>query len=141
MYVTYIASALIVLWLLLWSVRAAMARKRIQTVQGVWDCGYAKPAVSMQYTPSSYSNPLTELFLPLLRTQKKGSPVAGYFPKTASFSTEVKDWAKEGLFTPLFSVVAKCLLPFRALQHGRVHIYVIYVALTLVGLLIWTSGK
>lgn len=138
--ISLFALGLIVLGLLIFGLRFWLGRKRARTVEGVWDCGYAAPSVRMQYTPSSYSRPVVELFLPFLREKKTGEPVRGYFPARASLATVTGDWAYERIFSPLFGLITACLMPFRRLQHGRVHIYVVYIAVTLVVLLIWTAG-
>lgn len=107
----------------------------------VWDCGYAKPTVKMQYSPSSYSAPIVELFKPIVRIRTILKKPKGYFPDAASLETVVEDHTREKFFSPLFRLTAKVLLPFRILQHGHVHIYVIYVAVTLIALLLITAGN
>ena len=111
------------------------------TRRPVWDCGYARPAVSMQYTPSSFSAPLTQLFKPLLGIRTTLHKPEGYFPVSGQFETAVSDRVKDAVYSPVFRIIAKGLLLFRILQHGHVHIYVIYVAATLIGLLLVTAGN
>ena len=41
------------------------------------------------------------------------------------------------LFVPLFGLIDRILLPLRGLQHGRLHLYICYVAITLLALLVW----
>ncbi len=138
--ITIIAASLIGLWLLIRGIRAALGRGRSCASKGVWDCGYAAPNARMQYTPSSYSRPVAALFAPFLREKRTAPSIREYFPVSASFSTETGDLARDRIFAPLLRGIARALTPFRRLQHGRVHIYVIYIAVTLVTLLIWTSG-
>lgn len=101
-----------------------------------WDCGYAQPAVSMQYTGSSFAQPLTELFHPFLQTEVQLSGVDGFFPRKASFLTHTLDLFQEKLFKPIFSTVAAVLHRFTWIQNGIVQLYVLYISLTLVVLLI-----
>jgi hydrogenase-4 component B len=107
----------------------------------VWDCGYARPAVSMQYTPSSFSAPLVLLFERLVGIRTSLRKPRGFFPAQSAFETVVSDRVKDTLYAPIFRLVARALLLFRILQHGHVHIYVIYVAATLIALLLVTSGN
>jgi uncharacterized membrane protein len=44
---------------------------------------------------------------------------------------------KENLWRPAFAGVGDLLSRVRRLQHGRIQIYVLYVALTLLALLLW----
>jgi hydrogenase-4 component B len=119
--------------------RAALARKPL-AVGPTWDCGYALPSPRMQYTASSFAQPLTDLFGPLLGTRRRFSAPQGFFPQTASLTTETPDFYRERLYEPLFAAVQKGLSAFRWLQHGRVQLYVLHIAITLLVLLIWKLG-
>jgi hydrogenase-4 component B len=102
-----------------------------------WDCGYAAPTARMQYSAASFVRPLTSLFRPLLRTRLRAVPPAGLFPAGASLSTETPDTAREHLYAPIFRAVQHGASRLRGLQHGRVQLYVLYIAATLVALLVW----
>jgi hypothetical protein len=105
-----------------------------------WDCGYAAPSPRMQYTASSFAQPLTELFGALLQTRSQRTAPVGLFPPAASLTTETPDVCGDRVYGPLFSAIERALAAFRWLQHGRVQLYVLYVALTLVALLTWKLG-
>jgi hydrogenase-4 component B len=106
-----------------------------------WDCGYAQPSPRMQYTASSFAQPLTDLFWPLIGTRRRLSPPEGFFPTTASFASETPDLYRERLYRPVFVGIARSLSAFRWLQHGRVQLYVLYIAITLLVLLVWKLGE
>jgi len=105
-----------------------------------WDCGYAQPSARMQYTASSFAQPLMTLFAPLLRTRRTLAAPEGYFPRAASLTTATPDAARVALYEPAFSGVAWVLARLRWLQHGRIQLYVLYIALTLLVLLVWKLG-
>lgn len=107
---------------------------------GTWGCGYARPTARMQYTASSFAQPLTDLFQMLLGTRKKIAPPTGYFPRESSLATETPDLYRETVYRPLFLGVDRGLSRLRWLQHGNVHLYVLYIALTLLVLLVWKLG-
>ncbi len=94
----------------------------------------------MQYTASSFVDPLTSLFQPVLRTRGRGALPPGLFPRAASFHTETPDTARQQLYAPLFAAVQRAAARVRGIQHGRLQLYVLYVALTLVALLFWELG-
>jgi formate hydrogenlyase subunit 3/multisubunit Na+/H+ antiporter MnhD subunit len=124
-----------------WARRRLSANRPDELVYGVtWDCGFAQPTARMQYTASSYSQPLVDLLRTCLHTRYRGTIVSGYFPRTAGFATKTPDLARQWLFDPLFRFIARWLSPLLALQHGRIHLYVLYVAVVLIGLLIWKGG-
>jgi hypothetical protein len=91
----------------------------------------------MQYTPSSLVQPLTLLFAPLLRTKSHLVPPQGFFPKVASYEATLTGVTKEYIYRPVFMAVASGMSRFRWLQHGRINIYVLYIAITLVALVMW----
>jgi hydrogenase-4 component B len=124
----------------LFLLRRRLAARRGWTVTGTWDCGYARPTPRMQYTTSSYAQPLVDLFHACLGTQRIGRPVAGFFPAAADFADHTPDAARKWLFAPLFRGVERVLAPLRLLQHGRIHLYVLYVAVVLIALLLWKGG-
>ncbi|MCI0343375.1 MAG: hypothetical protein L0216_19895 [Planctomycetales bacterium] len=117
--------------------RRAVLRGRPVASSVTWDCGYARPTARMQYTSSSFAAPLVEMFRGLLRTRLRLEATAGRFPGRASLATETPDVCREGLFAPAFRGVARLLGSLRWLQQGSVHVYVLYIAATLVALLVW----
>ena len=124
---------------LAWLRHRLLAKRNVQTAV-TWDCGYAQPTARMQYTASSFAQPLTGLFAPVLRTRRKFTPPAGIFPQSSSLATETPDVANEVVYRPVLASIDGVLARWRWLQHGNVHIYVLYIALTLLVLLIWKLG-
>ncbi len=102
-----------------------------------WDCGYARPAARMQYTATSFAQPLVGLFASVLRSRRRFRPPAGLFPQASSMETETGDVFRERFFTPLFRVVDRWLSFMKWLQSGRIHVYVLYIVITLLALLVW----
>ncbi|MGD0464832.1 MAG: proton-conducting transporter membrane subunit [Tepidisphaeraceae bacterium] len=113
---------------------------RIVTQTVTWDCGYAQPTARIQYTASSFAQPLTALFAPLLRARRTLAAPEGYFPRASSFTTATPDAARIALYEPAFSGVGWLLARVRWLQQGRIQLYVLYIALTLLVLLVWKLG-
>jgi hydrogenase-4 component B len=134
--VSFVALGLLVLIALLAFVRRLLLVRREVRSGPTWDCGYAAPAASMQYTASSYAQPLTELFWSLLRTRKRVEPPEVHFPDAAMLETETPDLSREGIYEPLFETVEGVFGRIRVMQHGRVQLYVLGVVLTLVVLLL-----
>ena len=116
--------------------RLALARRPV-TRTGTWDCGYARPSARMQYTASSFAQPLTDLFRPFLRTRRKTLSLKEVFPGEASLATHTPDVFREGVFGPIFAATVRALGRLKAIQQGRVHIYVLYVVIAILVLLVW----
>lgn len=102
-----------------------------------WDCGFAAPDARIQYTSSSFSQPVSEVFSSIVRPYRHGEKVAGFFPERASFRTDAPDSLLRYLYVPLFGLIDRAMVPLRALQHGRLHLYICYLAIVLLALLIW----
>jgi hypothetical protein len=91
----------------------------------------------MQYTASSFSRPLTESFELLLRARREAPRVEGQFPAATALATATPDLCSASGYGPLFRGLSRALLAIRRLQHGRLQSYILYLLLTLVGLLAW----
>ncbi len=120
----------------------ACARSRILSGRTIersctWGCGYTRPAASMQYTASSFAQPVTKMFQALLRPKVKLEKPDGLFPARAGLHTETDDLFRRNLYRPVFAGVELLASRLRFLQAGRVQLYIFYIALTLFVLLIW----
>ena len=124
---------------LAWLRHGLLARRSVRTAV-TWDCGYAQPTARMQYTASSFAQPLTGLFASVLRTRRRLEPPQGILPREASLATNTPDVARERVYRPVFTGIDSALGRLRWLQHGNVHLYVLYIGLTLLVLLVWKLG-
>jgi hydrogenase-4 component B len=109
-----------------------------------WGCGYERPAPRMQYTASSFAEPITRVFQPLLRSRVESDvPTAVAWPDAVSWRSVTPDRALEGLYQPVFRSVERALLRLRGLQQGQLSTYLLYIVLTvlvLVGSMILPFG-
>lgn len=128
-----LAAALVIL-------RAALQSRRAVRRAGTWDCGYTLPDARMQYTSSSFAQPLVGMFHVPLATRRHWTPITARFPSRADFSSHTPDLFVEGVFRPVFAGIGTLLSRLRWLQHGRLQLYVLYVAATLIVLLVWKLG-
>jgi len=134
------AVALLALALVATAVRARLLARRSVIVGPTWDCGYSASSARLQYTGSSFAQPLADLFTPMTGTRRRLAPAVGFFPQAASFTSETPDPCRERVYRPVFAALERTLAPLRWLQHGRVQLYVLYIALTLLVLLVWKLG-
>jgi hypothetical protein len=61
----------------------------------------------------------------------------GLFPRRAMMVSQTDDFSKEAIYRPLFVAVEWVFIRLRWLQHGRVHIYILYLGVTIIALLTW----
>jgi len=100
--------------LLLIALRTRAARHFRPQQDATWGCGYAIPTVAMQYTSSSFAEPLTRIFQPVLHTevQRLAEPEeASLWPRVARWASWTADRVLVGLYLPLFAAVARITAP------------------------------
>ena len=132
-----VATAFLVLTLLALATRAALLARRRPARVPTWGCGYAAPTSRMQYTGSSFAQPVLEIFAPVLGTRISSLKPTGLFPSQASHATATTDTFRERVVTPIANEMGRRLGHFRRIQEGRVQIYVLYIALTLLAVLVY----
>ncbi len=103
-----------------------------------WDCGYAQPGASMQYTASSLSEWLTSRLLPrFLRPASRITAATSLYPTTAAFATEVDEPFADRVLQPLAKKWAGYAMRLRWLQQGRLSVYVLYIFVALLAGIVW----
>jgi len=122
---------------LLGLLRGALLRRRDVTEAGTWGCGYVAPNTRMQYTASSFAQPITTLFEKGRQGHRHLEPPDGYFPPDTRFHSHYPDAFIEKLYRPLFLAADWTMARMRWLQQGRIQLYVLYIGVTLLALLIW----
>lgn len=135
--ITAVAVSALALGALLALARYRLLAPRAVTQSVTWDCGYAAPTPRMQYTASSFADPITRLFGGILRTRRRFVPPEGVFPAASSFSSDTPDVYQERMYKPVFSIANNFLARFRWLQHGRLNLYILCIMLALLALLGW----
>ncbi len=122
--------------LLVWVRRRLLAGRTVGEA-GTWDCGYTRPTARMQYTASSFAQPLMLMFKTFLRRRIELDEPEGLFPAHAALRTETEDFFHHNVYRPVFSAIAWLVLRLRWLQEGHVQLYIFYIAVTLLILIIW----
>jgi len=100
-----------------------------------WDCGYARPTSRMQYSGSSFSQMMVELFGWILWPRRRAPRIKEVFSRPTSFASEVPDVVLDRTLLPAFGSVQWLLGWARVLQRGPIQVYLLYVLAILVTLL------
>jgi len=103
---------------------------------GTWDCGYAAPAATMQYTASSFAEMLVHIFSGILRPQRHTPDTSALFPPQERFSSHVPEVVLENGILPFLAAADRRLTVIRRLQNGQLNHYILYIFATLVTLLV-----
>jgi hypothetical protein len=93
----------------------------------------------MAYTATAFTQPLADLFRPLLRTRRhvlpfKGDPAA---PSDAAIVTETDDVAIVGFWRPIFHQSARVFQQAHLLQNGSLHLYILIILIAVLALLVF----
>ncbi|MDP2847564.1 MAG: proton-conducting transporter membrane subunit [Humidesulfovibrio sp.] len=120
----------------LFLLRRTLLRGRDVRTGPTWDCGYIAPTARIQYTYSSFAQPLSEMFRSLTGSTGSATRPWRLFPVRVGYFAETQDRVLTA-FLAAFNFMDARLEALHRLQQGQVHVYVLYIAATLVALLAW----
>jgi hydrogenase-4 component B len=99
-----------------------------------WDCGYGDLPARAEETGTSFSEPIARIFAPLLQyrisTEIKGRDKR-HFPEVIKFELDTKPILEEKLYRPMIGLFQGMAKALARLQTGSIHLYLLYVFVTL----------
>ncbi|WP_306688918.1 hydrogenase 4 subunit B [Candidatus Magnetominusculus xianensis] len=105
----------------------------------VWDCGFKKLTSKMQYNAVSFSMPFRRIFGFLFDIKEQISllPQRRHpaFPVKSSYYLRVRDRFWGWIYKPVIDAVVLLSRKAGMIQHGRIHVYLIYSFVTIIVLL------
>jgi hydrogenase-4 component B len=123
--------------LIIWLIARSAIKGRKAGVESTWGCGYLSPTPRMQYTGGSFSEFWGTLTAPLSRTITRAPAPAGIAPQAEPFIYEPEETLLEKILRPIFYLTGVGCAFIRRLQHGQLHIYMLYIFITLILLISW----
>jgi len=137
---TILAVALAGVLLLVGSLRRALSRQRNVRLSEAWGCGRELVTARMQYTATSFAEPVQRVFDDVLRPVHDidVSHVAEsrYVVESMSYRSHIDDRVESALYTPVIRAIRRWGQFARRLQPGSVHRYLAYGLTALVVTLI-----
>lgn len=97
-----------------------------------WDCGYPEQTARMQDSAEGFGQPIRQIFEFFFGIVRE---VPSPFDKQPRYRGETRDLLWEKLYLPLAQLTEWVSGLFGKLQHGRIHVYLLYSFLTLLALL------
>ncbi|SNT62597.1 Formate hydrogenlyase subunit 3/Multisubunit Na+/H+ antiporter, MnhD subunit [Actinomadura meyerae] len=120
--------------------RAAATRRTARRSARLWDCGAGPMTARMEYTATSFAEPLQRVFDDVLapETDLDVTPLkeSAYLVDSVTYRTRIGDRVEHRLYRPVLAAAARTGEAARALANGSVHRYVGYGFYTVTGLLI-----
>jgi len=120
--------------------RAVAARSRQRRIARLWDCGGGPLSARMEYTATSFAEPLQRVFddvlQPELDVDVTHATESRYLVQTVEYRRRVPDRIERRLYQPVLAAVRAWGRAARALATGSVHRYLGYGFYTVTALLI-----
>lgn len=109
-----------------------------RTQGATWGCGYLEPTPRMQYTGTSFSEMVVNLLWAIVAPNRRRPIFAASIPaEEARFRYGITEVVLDRILIPAFHGVGQAFSCLRKVQHGHVHIYMLYIFATLFVLMIW----
>jgi hydrogenase-4 component B len=135
--ISLLATVLVALIAALALLRARLLKARPVAQAATWGCGYPHATARMQYTATSFADPVLAPFSSVLHIRTDGGQPDGIFPAQAHFERHVGDMAGERVLVPACRRFLHAARRLRVIQHGRMQLYLVYILATLVALVLW----
>jgi hydrogenase-4 component B len=135
--ISLLATVLVALIAALAWLRARLLRARPVGHAATWGCGYPHATPRMQYTATSFADPVLAPFSSALQIRTRGGLPDGIFPTRAHFEKHVGDMAGERVLVPAWRHFLQTARRLKVIQHGRMQLYLVYILATLVALVLW----
>jgi hypothetical protein len=136
MWVTLFAVGLLAVALLTGFLYLRKLKESTVAASTTWGCGYLAPTSRMQYSASSFAGLLVDFFAGILCFERHAPKITGSFPARPSFESHVPETVLERGYLPFLAWIYEKFLPIRRLQHGQIHLYILYTFITLILLII-----
>lgn len=104
-----------------------------------WECGYGQLNARMQVTAESFAHSIARVFTPVLQYATRAE-ITGkdrrHFPDKISAEPVMVSLLESKVYGPFIAAVGAISTHFSKVQAGSIHLYLLYVIMTLVLLLV-----
>ncbi len=134
--ISLVNGALILLVLLAGLIYCRMIAHRPQTLTMTWGCGFPASTPRIQYTGTSFTEQAANLLGVIVTPDRHYPRINGNLPETARFRYTVTETILDRILTPIFLIAGQAFAYMRRLQHGQMHLYMLYIFATLFALML-----
>ena len=118
--------------------RAALLRLGGGTREArTWDCGCQIGTPRIQYSAASFIEPLTGMFAAGMGITRRHAQWGDIFPSRMLCEFHISGGLLRSVFAPAFEGARRVCNRLKIMQHGYIHIYILYILIVIVGLLVW----
>ena len=108
----------------------AVATRRVRRAARLWDCGAGPVSARMEYTATSFAEPLQRVFVDALQPERAIDVTAvkesAYLVQRVRFRGRVPDRVERRLYEPVLAAAVRLGTGARRLADGSVHHYLSY---------------
>lgn len=118
--------------------RAFLLRRNGRRAGATWGCGFPYATPRMQYTASSFADPILHVFRSVLRPHTtRTERLSGRFLLEVEQETHFHDLLENGLYLPVYRLFVQAAFQARRLHPGYIHLYLGYILGAVVLLLVF----
>ncbi|OQY20383.1 MAG: hydrogenase 4 subunit B [Desulfobacteraceae bacterium 4572_35.1] len=121
-------------WLIVWLWLHPRRRKTPVRVGDTWDCGFGPLNSRMQYTSSSFTQPIRRVFRPVWPIDEQIIAKDEKHPG-GHYHLRVGDWAWNKIYLPIGRILLASAKRAAMIQGGNIRVYLAYSFFTLIFLL------
>lgn len=114
--------------------------KYIERKYGTWDCGFAALNSRMQYSATGFSKPIKIVFKILFRPGRKTHTTGElpYHPESIEYEITSESILEKYIYEPIYKTINNFSRRMtHQVQTGSIHKYLLYIFITVLGLMIY----
>lgn len=121
----------------------ALAGRKSTKIYETWGCGQPATTGRNEYTATAFSKPVRMWFVNIFRPHREihttyaGSP---YFKERFAFESEIEPIFEKYIYSPAAWIALAFSRVLRVIQTGSIHLYLLYILITLVIALIYVGS-
>jgi hypothetical protein len=137
---TLVAAGLLIIVVFVIAMLWGLRLKHGLRMSDSWGCGRIGQTPRMEYTATSFAEPLRRVFVELYRPTKEltidFNPESKYFVQSIEYKSEITPWFEAYLYNPVLRVIRAASRHMRQLQSGSLHGYIAYLFVVLLFMLV-----
>ena len=124
---------------LVWGLSALVARRKTRRLEA-WGCGREVQTARMQYTATSFGEPLQRVFADVLRPdidlEVTHESESKYYEQSLAYQNRVDDAMERSVYRPVIDVARRFGVAARRIQNGSIHRYLAFGFVALLVILV-----
>lgn len=134
--ISQISLIFVLMVLILLSIRYLLLKTKIVQYAGTWGCGYSAPSPLMQYTSSSFAQPITRIARKLIGMEEDIKGADKLFEDSLHYKSNSMDIIDKDIVKRILNALNTFLNRFTWIQNGHLRYYILMILVTLLVVLL-----